>query len=344
MALAAVPLESSVDTLLDWFELFVVRSEFRSASVRNLQRRWDVRRNAEDETPEGRHDYADPQHLDNNQDDVFLEKILLELRKRMELLGDAYPFQLDANENSLEMKQELSEGCYVYLFCLFLSNANKSEVFDLAEMRYELTNEARDLFQACATWAAAGLIGGCASAFGFPRPDGSGFLTALRGTYRDVGEGSIREELKPGVSEFPKDEGIDVVAWLPRRDGAPGTVYVLGQVATGDNWKHKSVVGDIRPFHENWFDDLPPSTPLAAMIIPFCIPLVGEATLTQQISVLTSRFGIVLYRYVVPHLAQDGLKLARSDARRRIDRTNDMPRIEQWVSDRIEDLRQARAA
>lgn len=337
MPLAQIPLDRDPHVIADWFEFHVLCSEFSAGQLRSLQRAWDRRRNSEDANPEGRvvNDVAS--------DEEFLEEILKEFRERIDCLGEHYPFEFNDTEEELLLKEDITDGGMLYLFCLFLSSVNSSEIFELDRYNYQLDNRVRDLFQACATWAAAGAIEGCAIAFGFPRPDGSSYLDKLRATYDLFGEGTVRDQPLPGVSINPKDEGIDVIAWKPRNDRAAGTFYMLGQAASGGNWPSKSVVEYFTPFHENWFSEIPASRPTAALFIPFCIPLTGGATLKQQLNILAKRYGAVYYRYVIPALASKGLGTTQTE-RLTVERTQDYPEIAEWVNQRISELKQAATA
>lgn len=338
MPLAQLPLDCDADVIADWFEFYILCSEFSFGPLRSLQRAWDKRKNAENANPEGR------EEEDNSADEIFLEEIIQQFRERMDYLEDVYPFEFNETGEELKIKEHLSDGAILYLFCLFLSNFQKSEIFELDKFSYDLPNRVRDLFGACSTWAAAAYLNGAAVAFGFPRPDGSPFLVKLRECYAFFGEGQVRDAPLPGVSTNPKDEGIDVIAWSPRFDNAPGKPYVLGQVASGGNWPNKSVKEYFRPFHENWFSEIPASDPVPALFIPFCIPLTGEATLQQQLNILTKRYGHVHYRYTIPRLAQSGLELAANNRDLIIERVDEMPEIKQWVDDLIIKLRGVAAA
>lgn len=339
MSLAQLPLDCDVHVIADWFEFYVLKSEYRTASFHDIQRMWDRRRNSEESAPDGRRDNS----VARDGDELFLEMVLSEIRDRIFCLGAAYPFEFNVSAESLRLKDESQVGHSVYLFCLLLSNAKKAEIFELEIFSYELTNYVRDLFQACSTWAAASAVGGSACSFGFPRPDGSNFLDKLREVYAQFGEGKVRDEPLPGVSSSPKDEGIDVIAWAHRPDGAAGRHYVLGQVATGGNWPSKSIVEYIRPLHDNWFSESPPSVATAALFIPYCISLTGHATRKQQIDILTRRYGHVYYRYIIPVYASNGYELARNDHDISIERTDDIENIRTWVSDTLENMRQSAA-
>lgn len=333
MPLAQIPLDRDPHVVTDWFEFHVLISEFGVASFNDLQRMWDIRRNTEGSSPDGRRDAS----AGNDGDAQFAETILGEIRERIEYLGDAYPFEFNASGQSFQIKTDFNVGQNVYLFCLLLSSAKKAEIFELDKFSYELTNFVRDLFQACSAWAAAGVVNGSSCSFGFPRPDGSNFLGKLRETYALIGEGTVRDEPLPGVSSSPKDEGIDIIAWAHRPDRAPGRPYMLGQVATGENWPGKSVWEYIRPFHENWFSDIPASIPTHAMFVPYCIER-GDATLQQRLHILTKRYGHFFYRYVIPKLAKTGHELGVQKAAT-VDRINDIESVKTWVGDTLDSMR-----
>lgn len=333
MPLAQMPLDCDSHVTADWFEFHVLYSEYGFGLLSDLKRSWDKRKNTEATAPDG-----EPLIL-SDPDEAFQDEVVEQFRQRIRFLGPDYPFQFNDTGEELLIKTDLSKGSTLYLFCLFLSHSKSSEVFELDKYSYELTNAVRDLFQACCTWAAAGVSNGCSISFGFPRPDGTNFIDKLKQTYALFGEGDVRDVPKKGVSTNPKDAGIDIVAWTPRADQGAGTFYMLGQVASGHNWAGKSVMEYIKPLHKDWFSDAPSSTTTPAMFTPFCVDLVGGANLKQQIDILTTKYGNFYYRYIIPTMAQKGLDLAESVSDLTIERTDDYLYINQWVEERIARLK-----
>lgn len=330
--LAILPLDSDAQDICDWLELYTLSSEYFLASFSELSRIWDKRRNTED---------LDFQASTGSGEDEFLETIYQTVRERMDSLGDCYPFSFSYNgEELIFNKNGLNEGSVIYIFCLFLSNTNNEVIFD-DDSFFTVNNQVRDLFQACATWAAAGEVEGHAYAFGFPRSDHSGFLTKLTAIYQHFSDGKIRGAAIPGVSISPKDEEVDIIAWRPRQDKAPGTYYILGQVASGNNWLDKSITGAIEAFHANWFEIQPASRSTPAMFIPFNIIPTNKETAQDRISVLTRRFGSLFYRYRIPSLAKKGLELGRVNKQLTIERLDDFDKINCWVLTVIERFRDA---
>jgi len=330
--LAILPLDRSFQEICDWFEFHVLSSEYHCASFSELARIWDKRRNSEN---------TDFEDSGNTQEEFFLEEVNQIIRERITFLGDCYPFKFSENDEELIYdKDNLNAGSIIYLFCLFLSNKNKADIFD-DDSFFEIDNKIRDLFQACATWAAAGEVDGHAYSFGFPRTDHSGFLVKLRAIYQHFSDGKVRNSPLPGVPISPKDEEIDIIAWRPREDGAPGTYYLLGQVASGGNWEAKSITGAICAFHRNWFDTLPASNPSPAMFIPFNIIPTKEETLQEKISFLTPRYGIIFYRYRIPLIAKKGLEISHTKKSLVIERTTEISKIADWVSEAIDNFRKS---
>ena len=72
-----------------------------------------------------------------------------------------------------------------------------------------------------------------------PRPSGKDFLAALKAVYKEFGDGKPHEAARPGASKAVKDNGIDVIAWRRQADRLPGTHYLIGQVASGSNWREQ---------------------------------------------------------------------------------------------------------
>ncbi|MES2681911.1 MAG: hypothetical protein V4650_00185 [Pseudomonadota bacterium] len=334
MALAQMPLDQDLDVILDWFEFYVLVSEFKSVPISDIARFWDLRRNSEEST----FDEKEDESADDDGDQMFAQDLTACIRTRMEFLGSSYPFSFSTSGESIVFNPEPSIGKIIYLFCLLISRHGASEIFDLAKFQFDLSNRVRDLFQACSTWAAASLVQGSAIAFGFPRPDHSNFIDALRRVYGLFGEGVVHTTPPRGLSSNPKDEGIDVIAWGHRADRAAGVPYVLGQVATGKNWRGKTVTSFVGPFHQNWFSSQPASQFTTAMFIPHCINCSTGATLTEQLMVETRTYGSVFYRYVLPRMAEAGVAHASEKPAVTVERISDFDEIKTWVSNTISDM------
>ena len=275
-------------------------------------------------------------------DDRFFDSLEAEVEERLRSLDRSYPFKL-VSGSKFEVDGPPTDGGYMYLFCLFLSHASGRELFDGSWLP-AVDNRIRDLFQVCSTLAAAAEVQGCAVAFGWPRPGHVPFLAKLRHVYELFGEGKVVDRRRPGVSPYAKDEEIDVIAWRPRADKAAGTNYLLGQVASGENWEGKAIKGGpIESFHNNWFDAKPGSTVRPAIFIPHSVPPVEvSGTRRERMAVIVHKYGEVIDRLRLPRSSQEGLDLvATSGGTLYIERADEIHAIGHWVNAQINLLQRA---
>lgn len=345
--LSPAPLRAAPNVICDWVELRTICAEARFFRLAELRRLWDTMREREGADPEGleiREEDTDDDGVRGGDEDIFLDAITEEIGDRAESLGECYPFVQDGRRRVV-LREHLSPGAYTYLFCLLVSNSKVGDVLS-GEWLPRVDHNTRDLFQACATIAAAGEVAGNAFSFGWPRPaDNPPFLTALRRIYGLFGEGVVRDTPLPGASPNPKDEEIDVIAWRPRADRAAGTVYMLGQVASGDNWEAKSILGGpIRNFHELWFEVVPASEARASIFIPHAVPPNATGSRRERMAIQTRKYGIILDRLRLPRALSDGLTLAAGNPTVTVERLDAMPDIGSWVDEQIAAMRAVVAA
>ena len=244
---------------------------------------------------------------------------------RARVLNGAYPFKVDpAGEVIRYQDGNLLPGQAAYLLSLILSHLKSvSELFNgtLLHPEDEEVRKLRNYFQYFATVAMAGEIGGQAWSFGYPRPDGSGFLDKLKEIWHRLKDGTVNPD--PSAGSHPKDDKIDVFAWRDPRDGLPGFLLAAAQVATGKAWRDKPVkfhVGTV--FTKRWFSPEPVTEMLVYHIIPFTIP---DEAFRGDVLVL----GNILHRLRLPVRVQEGTALAdKGVAVEAIDR---LPEVVKWL-------------
>lgn len=331
MILSNAPVTEPTHIICDWFEIAVLCNEFGVYSFENLARYWDTLRNSEDQDPEG----------SNTTEEDFIQRVRSEIIARAECLGESYPFSFSDTGESLEFDPDrLTSGGWVYIFCLLLSHPKQGPVFD-GSYTPEITNAVRNYFQACATYAAAGEVEGHSYAFGFPRPDRSGFLDKLKEIYDHFGENvSVVATVPPGAPNRQKDAQIDVIAWKSTQDGAAGKRYILGQVASGENWDAKSIKGGpIESFHNVWFSRQPASIATPSMFVPICYGSLIDQTNEDSVNHHTYEFGHIFYRFRIPTLAKRGLEIAANDPDIIVERLEDLAAIKAWTNTQIAQMR-----
>jgi hypothetical protein len=333
-------------SLADWMELLTLGSSRGRATKAALTAVLDI---AEDEAA------ASPS-VDDETGDILDEAILEgernqivsatfeELEYRAAKLGSAYPFSVDGSRLILERIDDnpvTQPGHVVYLFCLLASAIRETKLQPRTDVEGAERSIA-DAFQICACLAAGGYVSGEVTSFGFPRSTGNGFLPALRQAYERFGIGQVRAKIPDGLPESLKDGGIDVIAWRDHPDGMPGKIYLLGQCASGKNWRSKSVVEYICQLHGSWFTEVPATYSLPAMFIPFTFHRdLDEDRSGPFLTAVRNRywhdekrFGIIFDRIRITHFAHTCMT-ADNDVRNRIDGSERFEQVRTWVANAL---------
>jgi hypothetical protein len=337
----APPLEATSNELADWLELEVLASDSGKAPLVAVN---DSQEIGEDFEP----DEIDDEDIRRER---RVQQVAAAIRERIDTIGNAYPFEVDPPGNTLSLKESLSEGACTYLFCLIVSHGAK-DGFLVGEGPWapDLIR-ARSLFQICATVGTAGFVEGPAFSTGWPRPDSSSFLEKLREAYGLFGDGVVCATVPPGAPDQVKDDEIDVIAWKHSTIRRPGTVYLLGQAASGADWDGKSLKGGpVDVFHGTWFSRQPASTPQVATIIPFVLPTdadagdhEAQAEVEGRLRRNTLRHGIVLFRHRLAQHVDRALAI-REQYASRIERIDELKLLCDYVDSYREQLRSAIAS
>jgi hypothetical protein len=283
-------------------------------------------------------------------EDINEDRLVLraqgEIARRSKSVGTDYPFRIDEKGRAMEFLAPISDVGSIYHFCLFLSHAVDRTIIPKAKAP-SVTNKTRDLFQACATIAAGGYVRGPSMSFGFPRPQGVDFLKALHAVYKLFGDGRPRKTPRKAAPPNIKDNGIDIIAWRRSIDQLPSMHYLIGQVASGNNWVDKSVKADREHFHRYWFVELPCSQPEDAMFIPFSLEPDNDTAevdydelLRDHMQHVAYRFGNLFYRDRIARHAGEGLELIVG-GEKDIQRAGDLAAVKTWVEKYMKKLRSA---
>lgn len=249
------------------------------------------------------------------------------MQSRKDILQTSYPFKIDAYGETISFASEqLNFAHTAYLISLLLSNLRTvSQLLD-DFVRYPSDSDVRVLreyFQYIATAAVAGEIGGRAWSFGSPRPDHSGFLEKLTEIWSVLKDGDVEPDVSAPTS--PKDDGIDVFACREPKDNLPGFPLVAAQVATGRNWKKKSILNQINgPFTTRWFGRQPVTKMIAYHVIPFARP---DKIFRDDVLIV----GNLLHRIRIPSRVLKAEKLVQDNVD--VEGFNKLEEASNWVRD-----------
>ena len=224
---------------------------------------------------------------------------------RQRALGGAYPFVIDEPGSTISFVAETPElGQAAYLVSLLLSNLRAiTPLLDGSDVHpsEDEVKALRQYFQYFATAALAAEVGGRAWSFGFPRLDGSGFIGKLSQIWSVLKDGAVHPDTSAPVS--PKDDQVDVFAWREHQDGLPGFLLAVAQVATGGDWREKSIKTHVKSvFPSRWFSPVPVTEMVAFHVVPFALP---DDKFRDDVRVL----GNVLHRIRVPKRVSEAAKL-----------------------------------
>jgi len=286
---------ADMDLAADYLELKALLSQSRQCFSQDIV---DALELASEE------EYADVDDEIRNREEIATGAVArMSYRKRA--LAESYPFDIDDNGSVISFTgDEHQLGHTAYLVSLLLSNLRTiSPLLDepgLHPTRGEI-HRLRQYFQYLATAAIAAEIGGPAWSFGFPRPDGSGFLAKLTEIWMSLKDGRVKAHAS--APSRPKDDQIDIFAWREQSDGLPGFLLVAAQVATGKDWKAKSTRDHVtNVFPQRWFNPAPVTSMVTYHVIPFARP---DEYFRDDVLVL----GNVLHRVRVPLRVQEAARL-----------------------------------
>ena len=306
------------DRAADYLELTAFFSDDATALVSDLANQAGI--GAAD-------DHADLDEEMHGGEEDLVSSTVTRIENRRETLGSSgYPFELDTRGEILACNlNQGSLGHAAYILSLVLSNLGPVSPILFGSRLHPDDPEIRRLrafFQYFATAALASEIQGSAWSFGFPRPDGTGFLDKLEQTWRTLGDGSV--ERQPGAPGQPKDDRVDVFAARPQPDRLPGFLLAAAQVATGADARDKSLKGHLGAFKSRWFARQPVTEFLVYMVVPF-------ATADDQFLDDVRVMGNVLHRLRVPRRVAEAARLV--NAGETIEGYDRLAEAAQWVAD-----------
>ncbi len=270
------------------------------------------------------------------------DQVIDELEFRADVLKDHYPFELNVKGQDWSLSpapdthDPVTEAARLsYQFCLLISAIRDGRL--PADDPTTLRNAIPHLFQLISATAAGGVLGGQVVSFGWPRQDGSAFLSALAEVSKKLRLGKPLTIVPLWSTGQEKDAGIDVIAWSDFADKRPGKFVLFGQVASGNDWTEKTVKNAM-PRFLNWFSERPTEHFIHAIFIPFpqhhdCAGRRDKAFESIAVAEAWSReqeFGLVIDRLrLVGAVAQRLVNFKHPDG----DET--LATVKDWISDAL---------
>ncbi|MCY4460021.1 MAG: hypothetical protein OXC26_06420 [Albidovulum sp.] len=311
--LVAPDLHRSNVIVADWLELVALARPSQYATLSDILDSHDFLEDRDAPPPQGGEivPQEDPDILDQSSEAVF-DAISDELSFRSKVLKDAYPFRLSSKTSPLKLDvAELADDDFVKqgrdinIACLYMS-AIRAGLLNAKACDLKSDPDIGNLFQICATIAAAGYVHGDAYWFGHPRPDRPGILDAVKTLADHLGQGIVAHQVPVGESRYVKDGGIDVVAWRSHHDGRPAKLILYGQCASGVNWEGKSVVAKVNRM-DGYYTMSPSKHWLPALLTPF--PLYMDKENSHSLSNEEAIHGFYLRNEAVMGVIIDRLRI-----------------------------------
>ncbi len=273
---------------------------------------------------------------------VSADIVLEELEHRSAVLAGCYPFAIEIRGQNwrLILADVTDDGVATaaracYIFCLLTSAIRDNCIrgAGVAPLALTMPNH----FQAIATEAAAGLLGGESISFGSPRPGGAAFRPALLEVSERLRLGKPLDANPLWSNGHEKDAGIDVIAWRDFADSRPGKFVLFGQVASGNNWTGKTVKSDTSRFF-SWFSQRPSEHFIPAIFIPFpqhhsCIgrtDVAFEAVAEAEAWLREQEFGLVIDRLRIVVAAANQIVGANNAAQ-----GGTLDNVSAWITDAL---------
>lgn len=302
--------------IADWLEVAAIESYPRPFSAADFIGSLDLANDPDlEETPSDM-----DRDIVGGSFELVMDQATTEVRWRAAILGDYYPFELSLRGHTWAItfapRSRASKRSSVgvrrahatYVTSLLVSATRNELVAKSGE------DQAEWVFQAIAYLVAPAFVGGYAFWMGFPRPTGAGFGEALETLVSQIGVGE-RGPHRLTDQVHAKDGGVDLVGWTTFGDDRRNIMIWYGQVATGSNWRDKSVESRLDSHFLSWLSRRPSKHYLPVMYIPHvlhdAVPQSAAANFEQYRAdlevTLEAELGVVIDRIRLTGLAAQGV-------------------------------------
>jgi len=223
--------------------------------------------------------------------DRYLQKvdeISAEIKARMAVSTEHYPFILEDHDYSLHYKKVSEIGTIIYSYLLLATRSNMSKDRRKADIDGTL------LFEHLCAAVAQNYLGFRSESrvFGTSKEESGDFRSRLREITVQLNEGGDIHE-NPG--HRPQDEKVDIIIWKGFKDLQPSQLIAFGQCKTGTSWTQRISELNTESFCKTWFTRQPVLTPIRMFFTAQYFPREIFRVRANEAGLVFDRFRILDY-------------------------------------------------
>ncbi len=168
--------------------------------------------------------------VEDDRAEKFVNTIFEYLEERISIFGKSYPFEIDREKGiTLVDRDLLTEQQKLYLYLLIASSLSSFK-----KLQKEITEE----FETLSENVLRAFLPSQAVVLNFA--NNSSYTGNAKKKIKQLAEDlnvDCNDREIDQISDFnSKEEGLDIVAWIPFEDNNPNTIIILGQCACGKDW------------------------------------------------------------------------------------------------------------
>lgn len=236
------------------------------------------------------YDYSDEVPI-NDAVDLLAEEVFNELAVRASRSDNKYPFKLERKSVLSFDRGFDSNIADLYIFLLLSTRLNmktesiRGEIDATKEFEYICADVVESYFGP----ASQVMVFGTSNV-------GKGFLDNLHSLCASWGEYAGPSKFAKSGSSHIKDDGVDIIAWIPFADNSPSKVIAYGQCKTGTHYAEAFERLQPDGFNKVWLDRQPAVDPVRFFFITAGLPR-GDFWYRSGVrsGVLFDRFRIMNY-------------------------------------------------
>ncbi|MCP4763180.1 MAG: hypothetical protein GY870_15510 [archaeon] len=197
----------------------------------------------------------------NDENEQWVDEIFDILNFRAGLFANQYPFE--ATQNKIILKNDLTDIQKLYLILLLSSNLN---YFNLVQP--ELTTE----FESISYHALKTVLpsNGKIKEFGNNSDYRGTAKNKIIELAKDLNVEIVEKEIENILGN--KEDGLDLIAWIPFEDKIPNMITIMGQCACGKDWPEKQYETD--KFYDAYYIFFR-LRPIRSLFIPYALSKVS---------------------------------------------------------------------